>query len=248
MLILASDTSTKSISVAVFEDGRILASYTQDLGMTHSQTHMPLIDSILKESGKTISEVELFAVTIGPGSYTGIRIGVTTTKALAYALNKDVVGVSSLEVLSYPFSDENTLVCPMLDARNKRVFAGGFYNKNLCIAEGNYRIDEFYEKVSAFIKSSDISISKIVFCGNAADLYSKEEQIKELIEKSSEGDNKIDFKFIPTDPKACDLAKISHAKYTTANQSEENEYSPYKLTTRYLSPSSAERLNKNKKG
>lgn len=244
MLILASDTSTKSISAAVFEDGRVLASYTKDMGMTHSQTHMPLIDRILKESDKKIGQIDLFAVTVGPGSYTGIRIGVSTTKALAYATGRDVAGVSTLYVLSYPHSDNGTIILPMLDARNRRVFAGGFFNNQTIIAEGNYSVDDFFGKIFEFINSSNRKITKAVICGDAAEKYFADPEIKLLIDKFNEMKDKVSFEFIKTNPDAADLAKIAYEKYLNRTISDKNDFSPFYLKTEYLAPSSAERLKK----
>jgi len=246
MLILASDTCTKSISAAVLEDGKVLASFTGDKGITHSQTHMPLIRDVLSKSGKNIDQVDFFACTNGPGSYTGIRIGVTTTKALAYASGKDAVGVSSLEVLAYAFKNEDAIVCPMLDARNKRVFAAGFHNGDLLISQENYLVYDFCEKIQEYIKNCDRQITKVIFCGDAAGIYSQDSEILNFSVNPSRDKEIVEFQFIKTDPDAADLAKIVYEKYSEKITSGKCNFSPFLLDAKYLSPSSAERLKKKK--
>jgi tRNA threonylcarbamoyladenosine biosynthesis protein TsaB len=245
MIILASDTCTKSISAALFEDGKILSSYTGDKGMTHSQTHMPLIQEILKNAGKNINQVDLFACTTGPGSYTGIRIGVTTTKTLAYATGKDAIGISALEVLAYPHKSEGCIVCPLLDARNRRVFAGGFINGELIIPEENYSIIKFFEKIHEYIISSGSKIRDVVICGDAAKIYDRDPEILILFNEYIRETKRINLTFIKTMPDAEDLAKIAYEKYSNEIVSPcSNKFSPFLLNAKYLSPSSAERMKK----
>jgi len=249
MIILASDTCTKSISAAVFEDGKVLASYTGDKGMTHSQTHMLLIEEVLNKSGKKVGQVDLFACTNGPGSFTGIRIGVTSTKTLAYACRKDAVGISALEVLAYPFKIKNTIVCPMLDARNRRVFAGGYKNGEIIIPEGNYLISVFLKKINDYIESGSPEIEKIVICGDAAGKYEQDPETVSFSDAFIQRTGEINFEFIRTDPDAADLAKIAYEKYTKEKIPGQDMFSPFLLNAGYLSPSSAERMkNKDAEG
>jgi len=247
MLILSSDTCTKSISAAVFEDGKVLASFSGDKGMTHSQTHMLLIEDVLSKSGKNINQIDFFACTNGPGSYTGIRIGVTTTKALAYASGKDAVGVSSLEVLAYAFINEDALVCPMLDARNKRVFAAGFFKGDLLLSEGNYFVYDFCEKIKEYEISCDTKIKKVIFCGDAAGKYFQDSELQTFLGELSADNKTFEFHFFKTDPDAADLAKIVYEKYSSKITPGKCNFSPFLLNAKYLSPSSAERLKKKKK-
>ena len=92
MLILASDTSGPSVSVALWADSRLLGAMTQNVGLTHSVTYLPLVESMLQRCNRSIADVDLFAVTVGPGSFTGIRIGISAVKAMAYAAKKPAIG------------------------------------------------------------------------------------------------------------------------------------------------------------
>ncbi len=117
MKILALDTATKSCSVALTENGRLCAELTTLKDQTHSKHVMDLIHSVFEISGVSISDVDGFAVTIGPGSFTGLRIGISTIKGLAHAVGKPIVGISSLKALAWQCTDQNFLICPLLDAR-----------------------------------------------------------------------------------------------------------------------------------
>lgn len=148
MLILASDTTGSAVSAALWQDGRILAECALCNGLAHSQTFMPLLVDLLKQGGRTIKAVDLFAVTVGPGSFTGIRIGISAVKAMAYATGKPAVGVSTLEAMAWPFhACRRTLVCPMLDARNERVFAGAWLDGRPVIAECGGPAGQFVDQV-----------------------------------------------------------------------------------------------------
>ena len=92
MKILALETSAKAVSAAVSEDGRILASGYQDTGLTHSRTLMPIVEHILKNTDLKLSDMDAIAVAVGPGSFTGIRIGVSAAKGLAFSVDKPAVG------------------------------------------------------------------------------------------------------------------------------------------------------------
>ncbi|MFD1418979.1 tRNA (adenosine(37)-N6)-threonylcarbamoyltransferase complex dimerization subunit type 1 TsaB [Companilactobacillus keshanensis] len=123
MKILAFDTSNKPLTVAVVSDGNILASIESTEKKTHSVSLLPDIQQVLKDSKLSIEGIDLIAVAQGPGSYTGVRIAVTVAKTLAFTLKKNLVGVSSLEVLAADGSEDKILV-PLMDARNDNAFAG----------------------------------------------------------------------------------------------------------------------------
>lgn len=126
MYILAIDTSSKPLSVAVADEHEVLSEITINQKMTHSQTLMPAVDNVLKYAGLTVQEMDRFAVAQGPGSYTGIRIGVTTAKTLAWTLHKPLVGLSSLQVLASSVTQTPKLLVPVMDARRNNVFAGAY--------------------------------------------------------------------------------------------------------------------------
>lgn len=133
MLTLAFESSAKSASVALCRDGALIGQYTQSSGLTHSRTLLPMAEDLLKNTETAISDVDVFAVAHGPGSFTGIRIGVATVKGLAWAAEKPAVGVSTLEAMAWHglAAGEGTLVCCAMDARRDQV-----YNALFEIADG----------------------------------------------------------------------------------------------------------------
>lgn len=127
MKILALETSAKSVSAAVTEDGCILCSTYQNTGLTHSRTLMPLVDSMLSAAGMTVSQMDLIAVAHGPGSFTGLRIGVSAAKGLAWTLDVPCCGVSTLLAMAQNLRhmDGCTVICAM-DARRRQVYNANF--------------------------------------------------------------------------------------------------------------------------
>ena len=123
MKILALETSAKSVSAAVVEDGMVLASAYQNIGLTHSVTLMPLVDSMLQHAALTAQDMRLIAVAAGPGSFTGLRIGISAAKGLAWALDLPCCGVSTLEAMAQNVRhmDGCTVICAM-DARRQQVY------------------------------------------------------------------------------------------------------------------------------
>ena len=122
MKILAIDTSAVVGSVALCDGETIIAQYTVNNGNTHSETLLPMVESLLATSGVDISEIELFAVSNGPGSFTGVRIGVATLKGLAFGSGKPCVGVSTLEALAYNLIGFEGIICPVMNARRSQVY------------------------------------------------------------------------------------------------------------------------------
>ena len=130
MKILALETSAKAVSAAVSEDGRILASGYQDTGLTHSRTLMPIVEHILKNTGLTAADMDAIAVAAGPGSFTGIRIGVAAAKGLAFAADKPAVGVSTLAAMARNVAFCDGLVICAMDARRQQVYNALFEAKD----------------------------------------------------------------------------------------------------------------------
>lgn len=130
MKILAIDTSTKSGSVALTDDDNIIAERMLNREVTHSETLLPAINNIFEESGLASCDIDLFALTLGPGSFTGIRIGVSTIKGFAFALDKPVVGVSTLEALARNFPLVEEEITPLLDARRGEFYSADFKWEN----------------------------------------------------------------------------------------------------------------------
>ncbi len=126
MKILSINTSTPSGSVALTREGCIVEEMNLNIERTHSETILPVIDRVLRDGGVGLEEVDGIAVTAGPGSFTGLRVGISIAKGLAWALGKPVVGVSTLHALALnlPFSEGP--ICPVLDARKGEVYAALF--------------------------------------------------------------------------------------------------------------------------
>lgn len=122
MKILAVECADKAASCAIVEDGRTVCESVVSAGLTHSRTLMPMVESMLKNSELKISDVDLFAVTVGPGSFTGLRIGIACVKGMAFGLNKPCRGVSTLLAAAYPLKDRKGIVCAVMDARCDQVY------------------------------------------------------------------------------------------------------------------------------
>ncbi|MCH5304577.1 MAG: tRNA (adenosine(37)-N6)-threonylcarbamoyltransferase complex dimerization subunit type 1 TsaB [Ruminococcus sp.] len=122
MKILAVDSSAKSCSAAVVEDKKILGRFFINTALTHSQTLAPMIDAVLKSVGENPETIDAFAVSVGPGSFTGVRIGVATVKGIAMPLNKPCIAVSTLEAMPYNLMSEDCIAVAVMDARCNQVY------------------------------------------------------------------------------------------------------------------------------
>jgi len=171
MKLLAVDTATQACSIALAENDRIIFESTADYARTHTRHLLTMIDDALRQAETDIDEIDGFAVTVGPGSFTGLRIGISMVKGLARAASKPVMGVSSLEALAYQFAGTRDLVCPVVDARKKEVYtalykwSGDRFETIRPPQVG--RPDEVLEQIGG----------RCIFVGNGAVLY------RDLIEK-----------------------------------------------------------------
>ena len=127
MLILAFETSAKAASAALLEDGKLLAESYQNTGLTHSQTLMVMAEDVLKQCGKTAQDVQAVAVAEGPGSFTGVRIGVAAAKGYAWGKQIPCYGVSTLEAMAESLGIYEGYICPVMDARRSQVYNALFY-------------------------------------------------------------------------------------------------------------------------
>ena len=127
MLILAIDSATPVAGVALLNEEKLIKEEFSNYKKTHSETLMMMVDRVLRESECTIGQVDVFAVTTGPGSFTGLRIGLAAVKGLSMATGKPVVAVSTLDTLAHNLWGSDALVCPLLDARKQEVYCG-FYD------------------------------------------------------------------------------------------------------------------------
>lgn len=153
MKILGIDTSTPMGSVALIDGENLVAEHTLNIVQAHSSRLMPAIDSVLKWGNITADALDGCAVGVGPGSFTGIRIGVATIKSLCYALDKPIVGVSTLEAIAYNLRWANGSICPLLDARRSEVYGAIFeggtewqrLSEDLCLS-----IDAFLDRLDTY--------------------------------------------------------------------------------------------------
>lgn len=176
MRILAIESSAVAASAAVTDNGALLAEEFTQTALTHSVTLLPSIDSVMKKSGLSLKDIDIIAVTEGPGSFSGLRIGVTTAKTIAYASGKKTVGVSTLFALAaaLPFADK--VICPIMDARRDQVY-NAMYRPN----NGEFELLREPRAISAAELLEDISAlgEDVIFIGDGVPRF-KEYFIKEL--------------------------------------------------------------------
>ena len=169
MKVLSIETSSKICSVAILEDKNLIKKLELDSGLTHSETLMPLIKQILEETKLTLSQIDLLVCDIGPGSFTGIRIGVATVKAFSDSLQIPSVGISSLEGLAYSIKTDG-IICSMIDCKNDNCYYAVYQLEN-----GQYTLLEnpkadSVENCLTFL-NYNYANSTITFVGDACEVY-----------------------------------------------------------------------------
>lgn len=170
LLILGVESSAVSASAAVYEDEKMLSSKFINAGLTHSQTLLPLIVDALKSANKSFDDIEKIAVSVGPGSFTGVRIGVATVKGIAFKKNIPCVAVSTLEAIANnDFFEEGAVICACMDARRNQ-----FYNALFKINDGKVsRITPDRAIDIMQIKSDTEKFDKVIVAGDGAELAYK---------------------------------------------------------------------------
>ncbi|MBN2898358.1 MAG: tRNA (adenosine(37)-N6)-threonylcarbamoyltransferase complex dimerization subunit type 1 TsaB [Clostridia bacterium] len=156
MLVLGIDTSSSSASVALLDDGQLLGEVLVNSTKTHSQKLLPIIDQLLCNCDVKVKDLDLIGVATGPGSFTGVRIGLSTAKGLAHPFNIPLVEVSTLEAMGYNLVFADTLVCPIFDARRDQVYTRVMaWEQGLLktiIADENCLIDELMDQLEALAR------------------------------------------------------------------------------------------------
>jgi len=166
MKVLGIDTSTSCGSVGLIDDGEVISDYLLKIPVTHSERLLGAIEFVLKEARCNIEDIDGWAISLGPGSFTGLRIGVSAVKGLAFATGKPVAGVSILDVLASQIAPTSYLICPILDARKKEVYTA-FYR---------YEEGRFLKRLSDYqaIRPEDL-VEKIkeqtIFLGDGVKTY-----------------------------------------------------------------------------
>ena len=161
MKILSLDSTSVTASVSINENEQILAENFINNGLTHSQTLMPMVESVLKDAEISIKDIDLFAITNGPGSFTGVRIGIASVKGMADALGKKCLAVSTLEAIAEPLKNEDCIACAVMDARCSQVYTAIFQNGNRLCEDKAVLIDDLCEELKQYNK-------KVVFIGDGA--------------------------------------------------------------------------------
>lgn len=169
MKVLALDTSAMVAAAAVMDEEKLLGEFLINHKRTHSQKLMPMISELLNSIELKPADIDIFAVSKGPGSFTGLRIGVTTIKAMAYALNRPVVSVPTLDALSYNmFPLDGYLSCPIMDARNDQVYTAVYKMSGM---RQERMTDYMGVHVSELVALLGGMNQKVVFAGDAVPLH-----------------------------------------------------------------------------
>lgn len=177
MKILVCDTSNSTCCAGVYEDGREVAYKLSLEKKTHSETFMPLVHEVMEQAGITHADLDAYAVTVGPGSFTGVRIGLAAVKAMALAAGKGCIPVSSTEALARSVDNvtaarkEDTLIVPAFDARNNRVFAQAMEDDTAktLVAENAYDADDLVKKILQIPELIYGARTQILVVGDGAD-------------------------------------------------------------------------------
>ena len=168
MKILAIETSCDICSVSLLEDNNLILELKETAVKNHSESLMPLIDRLFKKTNSCLNDIDLFAVDNGPGSFTGIRIGLSTVKAFCDVTKKPCVAVSSLEALAYTVDVEDAYICSMIDAKHENVYASIFEKNGQNFIKSS---DFMFKKIDDLLLDLGSLKKMIFFAGNCGILY-----------------------------------------------------------------------------
>lgn len=170
MKILAVDTSATAASVAVAEENKLIGEFSINTALTHSQTLIPMVDELLKNTGLSVNDIDAVAVNAGPGSFTGVRIGVAAVMGIAFPKNLTCVSVSTLESMAYNMLGNDCIVCSVMDARCSQVYNALFRVKGCTVT----RMTDDRALSLTDLKNELQNINeKVVLVGDGAVLCSK---------------------------------------------------------------------------
>ena len=231
MKVLALDSSGLVASVAIVQDDELLGEYTINHKKTHSQTLLPMLDEVAKMIELDMNTIDFIAVSAGPGSFTGLRIGSATAKGLALALDKQIVSVPTIDAMAYNLWGSNEQICPIMDARRNQVYTGLYQfvkeHMNTILPECVLMIDEIVAKVNE-------SGKKTIFLGDGVAVF------KEYIEENI----KVPYAFAPANnnkQRAPSVAALGMELYKEGKAEDAKDHKP-----EYLRLSQAERERQEK--
>lgn len=165
MFILGIETATRTGGVAIVSENGVLAEYTLNIEVTHSERLMSTVDRVFKDTGLRMASIDGFGVSIGPGSFTGLRIGLSTVKGLAFTTGKPVAAVPTLKALAWNTPHARYPVCPLLDARKKEVYAA------LYRYDGKELVQDLRETVLPLAELAERVAGEVLFTGEGARLF-----------------------------------------------------------------------------
>ncbi len=176
MRILALDSSGLVASVAIMEEEQTIAEYTVNYKKTHSQTLLPMLDEIVKMTEMDLNTIDAIAISGGPGSFTGLRIGSATAKGLGLALNKPLVHVPTLEGLACNLYGCHSLICPIMDARRNQVYTGVYR-----LSEGEFQVVKEQTAIDVAVLAEQLNAlgEAVTFLGDGVPVY--REQLEEKL-------------------------------------------------------------------
>ncbi len=230
MKLLAVETSTMMGSIALIDENRLLAEYQIEVKATYSDTLLPFINHILKNTKVSIKEVDAFALAQGPGSFTALRIGISVIKGLALATNRPVIAIPSLDGLAHNMCFSNMLICPLFDARRDEVYTA-FYKR-----EDGHTLKKLTQDRAIVPETLlDEIREEVVFLGDGSDMY-RDLIIRKIKEKVLFAPLHLKY------PRASAIAQLAFKKLK-ANEVMDVET----ITPLYVRPPEAEiKWNKNK--
>ncbi|MEX3747573.1 MULTISPECIES: tRNA (adenosine(37)-N6)-threonylcarbamoyltransferase complex dimerization subunit type 1 TsaB [Lysinibacillus] len=166
MIWLGIETANAPLSIAVVRDGKVIAEIVQNIKLTHSAGAMPAIEEVLVKAGIKPNELDAIAVSEGPGSYTGVRIGVTLAKTLAWTLKKPLVGISSLKTLAANAALYDGFICPIFDARRSNVYSAVYKGFELEVI-----IDDYHDHIDGLLERLQALETPVLFVGADVDVF-----------------------------------------------------------------------------
>lgn len=228
MITLAIDTTAKTSTAALTDGSKLIALTVLNTPNTHSVTLLPSIEGLLKGASLTVSDIELFVCSAGPGSFTGVRIGTSTIKGLAYAAKKPCVGVSALEALAENIQQDGVCICPVMDARRGQLYNALFERRNGELV----RITEDRVITAVALKEEIEGRNiKVMLCGDGSDIA--KEAMPSLIACQTPQ--------MQLYHNAYSVAVTGIRRYEAASEQEKKAFGVAELAPVYLRASQAER-------